>query len=45
GSFQIDGPGQMMIEHLEGDWTGVVGLPVFVLGELLKKAEYDVLSC
>jgi len=40
GSFQIDGPGQMMIEHLEGDWTGVVGLPVFLLGKLLEEAGY-----
>jgi len=38
GGFQIDGPGQLMIERLEGDWTGVVGLPVFVLGALLEKA-------
>ncbi len=38
GAFQIDGRGQLMIEDLEGDWTGVVGLPVYLLGELLKKA-------
>lgn len=37
GAFQIDGRGQWMIEHLEGDWTSVVGLPVFLLGELMKK--------
>lgn len=42
GSFQIDGPGQMMIEHLEGDWTGVVGLPVFLLGRLLEQAGYNM---
>ena len=23
--------------NLEGDWTSVVGLPVFLLGELMKK--------
>jgi septum formation protein len=38
GAFQIDGRGQLMIEKIEGDWTGVVGLPVFLLGELMKKA-------
>ncbi len=38
GAFQIDGLGQLMIEKIEGDWTGVVGLPVFLLGELAKKA-------
>jgi len=38
GAFQIDGLGQLMIERLEGDWTSVVGLPVFLLGELMGKA-------
>ncbi len=38
GAFQIDGRGQLMIEKIEGDWTGVVGLPVYLLGELMKKA-------
>ncbi|MDD5055867.1 MAG: Maf family protein [Candidatus Peribacteraceae bacterium] len=38
GGFQIDGLGQLMIERIEGDWTGVVGLPVFLLGQLLKEA-------
>ena len=38
GAFQIDGPGQLMIEGIAGDWTGVVGLPVFLLGELLGQA-------
>lgn len=38
GGFQIDGLGQLMISHIEGDWTGIVGLPVFLLGELMKAA-------
>jgi septum formation protein len=38
GAFQIDGRGQLMIERIEGDWTSVVGLPVFLLGRLLGKA-------
>lgn len=42
GGFQIDGPGQLMIEHIEGDWTGIVGLPVFLLGQLLQKAGYTL---
>ncbi len=42
GAFQIDGLGQLMIEQLEGDWTSVVGLPVFLLGELLQKAGYSL---
>lgn len=40
GSFQIDGPGQLLIENLNGDWSSVVGLPVFLLGELLQEAGY-----
>lgn len=42
GTFQIDGLGQLMISHIEGDWTGIVGLPVFLLGELLKNAGFEV---
>ena len=42
GAFQIDGPGQLMIDYIEGDWTGIVGLPVFLLGELLKEAGFEV---
>ncbi len=37
GGFQIDGPGQLMIRRLEGDWTSVVGLPVYLLGTLLTQ--------
>jgi septum formation protein len=36
GAFQIDGKGQLIIERIEGDWTGVVGLPVCILGQLLQ---------
>ncbi len=42
GGFQIDGPGQLMIDYIEGDWTGIVGLPVFLLGELLKEAGFEL---
>ncbi len=44
GAFQIDGIGQLMIEYIEGDWTGIVGLPVFVLGALLEDAGFSVAS-
>lgn len=37
GAFQIDGLGQLLIMHLEGDWTGVVGLPVFILGKFFRE--------
>jgi len=41
GSFQIDGPGQLLISHIEGDWSSVVGLPVYLLGELFSKSGYN----
>jgi len=44
GSFQIDGLGQLMIERIEGDWASVVGLPVFLLGELFQKLKAPYLS-
>ena len=44
GSFQIDGLGQLMIERIEGDWSGVVGFPVFLFGQLMKEAGWDVFS-
>lgn len=38
GAFQIDGQGQLMIQEICGDWTSIVGLPVFLFGELAAKA-------
>lgn len=38
GGFQIDGLGQLMISRIDGDWTSIVGLPVFLLGRLLKES-------
>lgn len=35
GAFQIDGRGQLLIARIEGDWTSIVGLPVFELGRIL----------
>lgn len=39
GAFQIDGLGQLMIEQISGDWTSIVGLPVYLLGQLAAKVE------
>ena len=44
GAFQIDGAGQLMIEKIEGDWSGVVGLPVFLLGELMNEAGFSLVD-
>lgn len=44
GAFQIDGPGQLMIEKIEGDWTGIVGFPVFLFGDLAGKMGFPLLQ-
>lgn len=38
GAFQIDALGQLMIERIDGDWTSIVGLPVYLLGRLFDEA-------
>ena len=38
GAFQLAGPGQLMIERIEGDWSGVVGFPVYLFGQLAMQA-------
>ncbi len=42
GGFQIDGLGQLLIEKIEGDWTGVVGLPIFLFGKIAKNAGFQI---
>ncbi|MFA6522765.1 MAG: Maf family protein [Candidatus Peribacteraceae bacterium] len=37
GSFQIDGLGQFLISEIRGDWTSIVGFPVFLFGQLLEE--------
>ena len=44
GAFQIDGPGQLMIERIDGDWTSVVGLPVFLLGRMLRNVGVQLMG-
>jgi septum formation protein len=43
GAFQIDGPGQMLVTHMEGEVTAVIGLPVFLLRRLLCRMGHDIL--
>lgn len=42
GAFQIEGRCQLLISKIEGDFTSVVGLPVFVLGTLLREVGYPL---
>lgn len=37
GGYAIQGRGALLVERVEGDYPGVVGLPVSVLGELLRE--------
>ncbi|OOZ36401.1 Maf family protein [Solemya velesiana gill symbiont] len=38
GSYGIQGLGAMFISHLEGSFSGVMGLPLFETAELLQRA-------
>jgi septum formation protein len=38
GGYAIQGQAAAFIKHLEGSYSGVMGLPLFELHELLKKA-------
>ncbi|MBT3292803.1 septum formation protein Maf [Candidatus Peregrinibacteria bacterium] len=44
GAFQIEGKGQIMIERIEGNFTGVVGLPIFEFGKILNDAGLTIES-
>lgn len=39
GGYAVQGRGGAFVERIEGSWTGVVGLPLFELLELLREAE------
>ncbi len=36
GAYAIQGRAAVFVEHLEGSYSGVMGLPLFELGELLR---------
>ena len=44
GSFQIGGPGAMLIKEIEGDWAGVVGLSLHLFGNLCREAGYPLIE-
>lgn len=37
GAYAIQGRGAVFVEHLEGSYSGVMGLPLFEVGELLAE--------
>jgi len=42
GSYAIQGAGGMLIDHIDGDYTTVVGLPLRLVANLLRSASYSV---
>ena len=43
GAYAIQGYAAVFIQHLEGSYSGVMGLPLFETAELLQKFGYPVL--
>ena len=44
GAYAVQGLGGMFVEHIEGSYSGVVGLPVFETVALLEAAGFDVVE-
>lgn len=44
GGYAIQGLGALFVDHLEGSYSGVMGLPLFETGELLTGAGIRVLG-
>lgn len=43
GAYAIQGRAGIFVESLSGSYSGVVGLPVFETGELLRQAGFDLI--
>lgn len=44
GGYAIQGRGAMLVEHLQGSYSGVMGLPLFETAALLRDAGIDPLN-
>ncbi len=44
GGYAIQGLGAIFVEHLEGSYSGVMGLPLYETARLLEEAGYPVLN-
>jgi len=43
GAYGIQGRAALFVEHLAGDYNGVMGLPLCQTGQLLKRFGYEIL--
>ncbi|HEX5865439.1 MAG TPA: Maf family protein, partial [Casimicrobiaceae bacterium] len=43
GSYAIQGKGAAFVQHLEGSYSSVMGLPLFELAEILARLGFPVL--
>jgi len=44
GAYAIQGYGAVFVEHLEGSYSGVVGLPLYETAQLLRAAGVEILA-
>lgn len=44
GAYAIQGLGALFVRHLEGSYSGVMGLPLFETGELLREFGIELLT-
>jgi septum formation protein len=41
GAYAIQGGGEAFVEHIEGSWSNIVGLPLELLKKLLNNIKKD----
>lgn len=44
GSYAIQGIGAVFVERIEGNYSGIVGLPVYMVAQMLKQYRVNVLE-
>lgn len=44
GGYAIQGRAALFVEHIDGSYSGVMGLPLFETGELLRQFDIQVLA-